>query len=211
VLHQSAAIVQRVLCPKGRARRLSRTAIYHVVPPMGLMRKGGKYKGELRRIHLPRTSVNKPPVESLIRYFIRDSSPCVPLVGVSSTPLDNTKLQANCHERRQRKRIVVVLLAQSTVVVLLMASGWWGMMTLGSLSLQAMRYPLYVAGCPLDDTTLQKLSAGGGCSQEGATHPIISRQPGAGRSENAHGAERHSDYRVPPRTSENIPSTHFGE
>ena len=133
-------------------------------------------------------------------------------MGVSATRLENTKFQASSHERRQRKRIVVVLLAQSAAVVLLMTSGWWGMMTLGSDSLQAMRYPLYVAGCPLDDTTLQKLSAGGGCSQEGATHPITSRQPGARLgNERARGAERHRDYRAPPRTSENTPSTHSGE
>jgi hypothetical protein len=80
------------------------------------------------------------------------------------------------------------------------------MMTLGSDSVQAMRYPLYVAGCPLADTTLEKGSAVGGCSKEGVSHPITSRQPGVRLVEHAHGAERHSDDRVPPRTSENSPS-----
>jgi hypothetical protein len=49
---------------------------------------------------------------------------------------------------------------------------------------------LYVAGCPLADTS-EKDSAGGGCSKEGASHPITTRQPGAGLgSEHAHGDER---------------------
>jgi hypothetical protein len=138
-----------------------------------------------------------------------DSSPCVPLVGVSSTPLDNASLQeASYLKERRGVNIVVRLLAESLVVVLLMAFGWWGMMTLGSYSVQAMRYPLYVAGCPLADTTLEKGSAGGGCSKEGASHPITSRQPGAGRSEHADGAERTRGARVSPRTSEKSPSTH---
>jgi hypothetical protein len=107
--------------------------------------------------------------------------------------------------------IVVRLLAESLVVVLLMAFGWLGMTTLGSDSVQAMRYPIYVAGCPLADTRLEKGSAVGGCSKEGVSHPITSRQPGGGLVEHAHGAERHRDDRVPPRTSENAPSAHSGE
>jgi hypothetical protein len=92
--------------------------------------------------------------------FIVDSSPCVPLVGVSSTPLDNASLQeASYLKERRGVNIVVRLFAESLVVVLLMALGWWGMKTLGSDSLQAMRYPIYVAGCPLADT-IEKRTAG---------------------------------------------------
>jgi hypothetical protein len=85
---------------------------------------------------------------------------------VSSTQLDNASLKAS-YLKERRANIVVRLLAESLVVVLLMALGWWGMTTLGSDSLQAMTYPIYVAGCPLSDT-LEKGSAGGGCSKEGA-------------------------------------------
>jgi hypothetical protein len=106
--------------------------------------------------------------------------------------------------------IVVKLLAESLVVVLLMAFGWSGMTTLGSHSLQAMRYPIYVAGCPLADT-LEQRSAGGSCSKEGVSHPMTSRQPGGGIGEHAHGAERHREGKAPPRTSQNSPSTHLGE
>jgi hypothetical protein len=79
---------------------------------------------------------------------------------VSSTPFDNASLQEASYLKERRVNIVVKLLAESLVVVLLMAFGWWGMMTLGSDSLQAMRYPIYVAGCPLADTTLEQRSAG---------------------------------------------------
>jgi hypothetical protein len=114
--------------------------------------------------------------------------------------------------KERRVKIVVRLLAQGlVVVVLLMALGWWALTTLGGDSLQAMRYPLYVAGCPLADTTLEKCSMGGSCSKEGVSHPISSRKPGVRVVEHGHGAERHSDDRVPPRTSENSPSTHSGE
>jgi hypothetical protein len=129
-------------------------------------------------------------------------------VGVSSTPLENASLQEASYLKERRVNIVLRLLAESLVVVVLVALGWWGMTTLGSDSLQAMRYPIYVAGCPLADTTLEKGSVGGGCSKEGASHPITSRQPGGGLVKHAHGAERHRDYRVPPRTSENSSSTH---
>jgi hypothetical protein len=127
---------------------------------------------------------------------------------VSSTPIENASLQEASYLKERRVNIVVRLLAESLVVVLLMAFGWWGMMTLGSDSLQAMRYPIYVAGCPLADTTLEKGSAGGGCLKEGASHPITSRQPGGGLVEHAHGAERHRHYRVPPRSSKNSPPAH---
>jgi len=100
-------------------------------------------------------------------------------VGVSSTRLDNASLKAS-YFKEQRVNIVVRLLAESLVVVVLMAFGWWGVTTLGSDSLQAMREPIYVAGCPLADTTLEKGSVGGGCSKEGVSHPITTRQPGGG-------------------------------
>ena len=122
--------------------------------------------------------------------FIAHSSPCVPLLGVSATRRDEASLLEASSLKERRPKIVVRLLAQSLVVVLLMAFGWWGMTTLGSDSLRATRYPLYVAGCPLADT-LEKHSAGGGCSKEGASHPITSRQPGGGLVDDAHGAERH--------------------
>jgi hypothetical protein len=135
--------------------------------------------------------------------FIAHSSPCVALLGVSSTPLENASLKEASYLKERRVNIVVRLLAESLVVVLLMAFGWWGMTTLGGDSLQEMREPIYVGGCPLADTTLEKSSAGWGCSKEGASHPISTRQPGGGPVEHAHGAGRHSDDRVPPRTSEN--------
>jgi hypothetical protein len=123
---------------------------------------------------------------------------------MSATQLENSSFQPT-HHKRHRKRIVLGLLAQSAVVVLLIAFGWWGMTTLGSYSLQAMRYPIYVAGCPLADT-LEKGSGGGGCSKEGVSHPSTSRQPGAGQSEHAHGAERKREHKALPLTSENSPS-----
>jgi hypothetical protein len=102
----------------------------------------------------------------------------------------------------RRVNIVVKLLAESLVVVLLMALGWWGMTILGSHSLQEMSDPIYVAGCPLADM-LEKRSLGGGCSKEGVSHPMTSRQPGGGLVEHAHGAERHREGKVPARTSQN--------
>ena len=130
---------------------------------------------------------------------------------MSATQLENASLKEASYLKERRLHIAVRLLAGSLVVVVLMAFGWWGIMTLGSHSVQAMRYPLYLAGCPLADTTLEKGSVGGGCSKEGVSHPITSRQPGGGLVEHAHGAERHRDYRVPPRTSEYSYSTHLGE
>ena len=109
-------------------------------------------------------------------------------MGVSSTPLDNGSLQATSLKER-RVNIVVRLLAESLVVVLLMALGWWAMTTLGSDSLQPISEPIYVAGCPLSDT-LEKRSAGVGCSKEGASHPISSRRPGAGLE--GHGLDGHA-------------------
>jgi hypothetical protein len=109
---------------------------------------------------------------------------------VSSARLDYASPQANDHQG-QRKRIVFSLLAQGWVVVLLLAFGWWGITTLGSDSLRAMRAPIYVAGCPLSNALEKSQRGGVGCSREGASHPITSRQPGAGlASEHAHGAEK---------------------
>jgi hypothetical protein len=110
---------------------------------------------------------------------------------VSATPLDNASLkEASCLKER-RVKIVGRLLAESLVVVLLMASGWWGMTSLGSDSLQPMSEPIYVAGCPQADTTLQKGSGGVGCSREGGSHhPITSRRPGAGLE--GHGLDAHA-------------------
>src|SRR5215208_2471221 len=116
-----------------------------------------------------------------------------------------SELKLPTNHKRHRKRIVLGMLAQSAVVVLVMAFGWWGMTTLGSYSLQPMRYPTYVAGCPLADG-LGKGSGGGGCSKEGVSHPISSRQPGVRVGGQAYGAERQRDDRLPPRTSENSPS-----
>jgi hypothetical protein len=130
---------------------------------------------------------------------------------VSSTPLDNASLQEASYLKDRRVKIVVRLLAESLVVVVLMASGWWGMTTLGSHSLQQMRHPIYVAGCPLADTTLEKGSGGGGCSKEGISYPISSRQPGGGLVEYAYGSERKREHKAPPRASQNFPSTHSGE
>ena len=153
--------------------------------------------------------------------FIADSSPCVCLLGVSSTPLDNASLQEASYLKERRVNIVVRLLAESLVVVLVVVFGWWGMWGLGSYTLlsQTQPEPIYVAGCPVADP-LQKSSTwrggigqGRGCSKEGSTHPMTSRQPGVRLVEHGHGAERQRDYmwRVPPRTSENSSSTHSGE
>jgi hypothetical protein len=94
-------------------------------------------------------------------------------------------------------------------MVLVMALGWWGMVTLGnstlaaqSDSLTAQQDPIYVAGCPVP-APLEKSSARGGvgegrgCSHEGSTHPITSRQPGVELGGRGHGAERQRDDSVP--------------
>ena len=143
-------------------------------------------------------------------------------MGVSSTQLENSSFQPTHHKER-RNHIVVILLAEGSIVVLLIAIGWWGMSNLGSYtlasqsdSLTAARSTIYVAGCPVP-APLQKSSARGGvgegrgCTEEGSTHPISSRQPGVGLGGQAHGAESQRDDRVPPRTSENSPSRHSGE
>src|SRR5215208_8464999 len=141
--------------------------------------------------------------------FIGDSSQSVSLLGVSSTHLDNSSFQPTNHNQH-RNHIALKLLAEGSVVVLLMALGWWGMWNLGSDTLlsQTQPEPIYVAGCPVAEP-LQKSPArrggvgqGRGCSKEGSTHPIGSRQPGVRLVEHArlvehgHGAERHHDDRV---------------
>ena len=158
------------------------------------------------------------PPPKIHRRFI---ALCFPF-DVSSTQLDNSSFQPT-HHKEHRNHIVLMLLAEGSVVVVLMALGWWGMTNLGSStitsqsdSLTAERDPIYVAGCPVP-APLRKSSAqegvgeGRGCSQEGSTHPMTSRQPGVGLGGQAHGAERQRDDRVPPRTSKNSSSTHFGE
>jgi hypothetical protein len=154
--------------------------------------------------------------------FIAHSSLCVSLLGVSSTHLDNSTFQP-AHTKEHRNHIVVRLLAEGSVVVVLMALGWWGMATLGSYtllsqsdSLTAERDTIFVAGCPVPAPLEKSSTQGGlgkdtGCSHEGSTHPISSRQPGVGLGGQAHGAVRQRDDRAPPRTSENSPSTHSGE
>ncbi len=177
---------------------------------------------ELRRFHLLQASVNKPLVERVIRRFIDNSSPCGALVGVSSTHLETSSLHAS-QNKEQRNHVVLRLLAEGSVVVVVMALGWWGMTSLGSStlaaqsdSLTAERDTIYVGGCPVP-APLEKSSARGsvgegqGCSHEGSTHPITSRQPGVGLGGRGHGAERQPDDRAPPRFSEYSPSRHFGE
>ena len=90
-----------------------------------------------------------------------------------------------------RPRIVLRLLAEGAVVVAMLGSLWWGMSILGAhvLASESAPPPIYVAGCPVADT-LQKSSTGGGCSEEGASHPITTRQPGAGLGEDALGADK---------------------
>ena len=154
--------------------------------------------------------------------FIADSSPRGSLVGMSATQLENASFQVTNH-KEHRKHVVVRLLAEGSVVVALIAIGWLGMWNVGSDtlssqsdSLTAAREPIYVGGCPVP-APLQKSSTRGGvgesrgCSHEGATHPITSRQPGVGLGGQAQGAERQAGDRVPPQTSQNSTSTHSGE
>ena len=128
---------------------------------------------------------------------------------MSATRLNNASFQASPNNQ-QRLPIVLRLLAQGSVVVLVVAFGWWGIWNVGSDtlgsqsdSLTAEQDPIYVAGCPVP-APLEKSSARGGvgegrgCSHEGSTHPITSRQPGVGLGGQAHGAERQRDDSVPP-------------
>ena len=126
--------------------------------------------------------------------FIADSSPRVPLLGVNSTHLETSSFQTN-HHKGQRLPIVLRLLAEGSVVVLVLASGWWGTTTLVSDSLQEMREPIYVAGCPVVDALQQSAVKGEaserkGCTEEGSSHPTTSRRPRGGLVEDAHAADR---------------------
>jgi hypothetical protein len=109
---------------------------------------------------------------------------------MSATRLNNGSFQAS-YNNQQRLHIVARLLAQGSALVLVVAFGWWGMWKVGSDtlasqsdSLTAERYPVYVAGCPVPDPLEKRSARGGGvgegrgCSQEGSTHPISSREPG---------------------------------
>jgi hypothetical protein len=120
-------------------------------------------------------------------------------------------LRASPHQVQRPRRIVVRLLAESAVVVAMLASGWWGMSVLGAHAIasesSSVPAPVYVAGCPVGDTP-QKGPKGGMCSEKGTSHPISTRQPGAGLDEHAqrgrsHGAEEPRKDKVPPPTSEN--------
>ena len=105
---------------------------------------------------------------------------------------DDDLFRASPREGQRPRRIVVRLVAEGSVVVALLASGWWGMSILGAHALSeasSAPEPVYVAGCPVGDTP-QKGSAGEGCSKEGVSHPITSRQPRAGLGEHAHGTEK---------------------
>jgi hypothetical protein len=142
---------------------------------------------------------------------------------VSATRLNISRLQAPHHNQR-RFPIVARLLAQGLVVVLVVAAGWWVMWNLGSDSLASQREaltvelePIYMAECPVPTSSLQKSSARGGfgkgrgCTEEGSSHPISSRQPGVGLHAHDRLAQRQSEDKAHPRTSENPPSTHSGE
>jgi hypothetical protein len=107
-------------------------------------------------------------------------------------PHDDAHFRVSPREGQRPRRIVLRLLAEGSVVVAMLASGWWGMSLVGAhaLASESDPAPIYVAGCPVGDTS-EKDSAGGGCSKEGASHPISSRQPEGGlASEHAHGDER---------------------
>ena len=120
---------------------------------------------------------------------------------MSATRLENSSFQATSHNQH-RNHIVFRLLAEGSVVAVLLALGCWGMANLGSStlaspsdSLTAEPFTIYVGGCPVPDP-LEKGSVkggagkGGGCSKEGTSHPITSRQPGVGLAKHAHGTER---------------------
>ena len=81
------------------------------------------------------------------------------------------------------------------MVALLMLGGWC-VYAAEDPSSAAWQTPVYVAGCPVEDgTRLTKGSAREDagterCSEEGLSHPISSRKPGAGLGEQAHRSER---------------------
>jgi hypothetical protein len=121
-------------------------------------------------------------------------------MGVSSKQLETRSFQPT-HHNQQRNHVVLMLLTEGSVVVV-MALGWWGMCNLGSSTLAsqsntltAKREPIYVAGCPVPNPLEKSSTRGGvgegrGCTEEGSSQTITSRQPGGGLVEQAHGAER---------------------
>ena len=155
-----------------------------------------------------------------------DSSPThrfvFPFPGMSATRVHNASFKAS-RNKQQRLPIVFRLLAQDSVLIVVMAYRWWGLWNVGSDSLgsdsntlTAMGDPMYVAGCPVPDPLEEGSTRGGidgsrDCTEEGSYHQISSRQPGVRLGGQAQGAERHSDDRVLPRTSESQPSTSLGE
>jgi hypothetical protein len=124
---------------------------------------------------------------------------------------DDTLFRASQHQGQRPRRIVLRLLAQGAVVVALLDSGWWGMSVLGAHALaseSSAPLPIYVAACPVGDTPQKGSRSGEVCSEKGASHPISSRQPGAGLGEHAqreqsHGDEEPREDRVPPQSSQN--------
>ena len=117
---------------------------------------------------------------------------CSPVLHMDHERAHGASFLASPHQGHRPRRIVLQLVAEVSVVVALLASGWWGMSILGAhaYASESAPVPVYVAGCPVGDTP-KKGSEGEGCSIEGASHPISSRQPGAGLGgEHAHGAEQ---------------------
>ena len=124
---------------------------------------------------------------------------------------DDALFRASPHQGQRPRRIVLRLLAQGAVVVALLASGWWGISVLGVHTLASKSsapLPRYVAACPVGDTPQKGSRSGEVCSEKGASHPISSRQPGAGLGEHAHrehshAAEEPREDKVPPQSSQN--------
>jgi hypothetical protein len=82
-------------------------------------------------------------------------------------------------------------------MVAFLASLWWGVYALDAHTLasevgssEAWLRPVYVAGCPVGGSGLSEGAPKEGCNQEGPSHPMVSRRPGAGLEERAHRAER---------------------
>jgi hypothetical protein len=110
---------------------------------------------------------------------------------MSATPLNNGSFQAS-HNKQQQLSIVARLLAQGTVLMLVMALGWWGMWNVGSDAL-ASESNTFTAMGAREELGGRGVGKGKGCSHEGSSHPITSRQPGVGLGGQVHGAERQRD------------------
>lgn len=126
---------------------------------------------------------------------------------------DDAHFRASPHQQGRLPRNVPRLLAEGGVVVALLASGWWGMSVPGAhtpASESSAPVPIYVAGCPVGDASQEGSRSGVVCSEEGTSHPISSRQPGAGLEQSRRAEESRED-KVPPHHSQNEPSTHSGE